>query len=339
MSKKVNLKDIAQALNLSITTVSRALNDKPDISSTTKRAVLEVAEMMNYQPNIMAISLRKNESRIVGVILPYVDHYFFSIVLKGIIKKAQQENYLVIIGESQHNEEKEKKLINEFISICVAGVLMLPSRNEVFGEHISILKQRNIPIVLIDRILQDYEGYIVCNNDYEGAKSVVNHFIRQGYRKIAHLRGPVSSSVAQERFRGYVDGLKENGIEFDEQFVKTCEQVTIEEGYYLAKQLFFSGIKPDAFFTINDNVALGVYRIVKELGLSVPNDIGVVGYSNSEISQHVSPSLSTVEQSGYKMGETSFEFMIHALSENATPLKKMFNASLIIRESSIRLKP
>lgn len=336
MHNKMTMKEIAKRLNISITTVSRALNNKSDVGEETRKAVMALAQELDYSPNEIAASLRKRKSNAIGVVLPRVEHYFFSTVLKGIVSSAQKDNFAVILSESAHIPQKETELIGRLIGMNVSGIILSPCRNEIDISFIKSLEKNNIPMVLIDRTPRNYQGHFVKMNDFHGAEIAVKHLIQQGYKKIAHIRGHEYSSIAEDRYQGYCHALRLNNMEYNPALVRACEFVNKAEGYYFTKELLLSDDKPDAIFTVTDEVAMGVYKAIKELGLNIPVDIGVVGYSNSMVSHYVCPKLSTIDQPGIRMGETAYEFLQSALNDANKIRQKVFEANLLIRQSSVR---
>ncbi len=336
MHNKMTMKEIARRLNISITTVSRALNSKSDVGEKTRQAVMALARELDYTPNEIAASLRKRKSSIIGVILPRVEHYFFATILKGIVSSAQKDNFAVILSESAHIPQKESELVGRLIGMNVSGIILAPCRNEIDISYNKSMEKNNIPIVLIDRMPKNYQGHFVKTNDFHGAEIAVKHLIQQGYKKIAHIRGHEYSSIAEDRYQGYCHALKLNNMEYNPALVKTCEFVNKEEGYYFTKELLLSDDKPDAIFTVSDEVAMGVYKAMGELGLNIPVDVGVVGYSNSMVSNFIYPTLSTIDQPGIRMGETAYEFLRSALDDTEKIRQKVFEAKLLIRQSSVR---
>lgn len=336
MKRRATLKDIANALNISVTTVSRALNDKDDISPKTKQAVLDVAKMLDYKPNAIAVSLRKNMSnKIVGVILPTVDHYFFGTILKGIMTSAHVGEYMVMIGESNHDSKKERSIIEQFSDHLVSGVIFCPSRQPDSINNITLLRKREIPFILIDRKFDNYTGSYVQHDNYSGAYAAVSHLIAQGYQKIAHIRGDENCNISSERFRGYIAALSDHKLPIDHHLIKSCLNASKEDGRKIT-EILFSGnyAKPDAIFTVTDQVASGVYEYAQNANLSIPQDLGVVGYSNSEMSNNLNPKLSTIEQNGQEMGRTAFNFLIEQIKNNGSVFQKTFSTNLLIRKSS-----
>ncbi len=337
MPKRVGLRDIAEALNVSITTVSRALNDKFDINPETKKVILEKAEELNYRPNAFAVSLRKNEYNTIGVILPTIDHYFFSTVLKGIMNKAHNSNYLVLIGESGHQTDKEQQIMDQFINHCVTGVIISTTVGSEVKDTLEPLRRRRIPFIQVDRPAGDKDDPYVRYDDEKGAFLATEHLIDRGFKKIALIKGPDICNISNARLSGYQLAMEKYNLPFDPRFVKSGNNIDFaENGYHLARQVLLAKNRPDAIFTITDELATGVYRAAKELNLRIPDDLGIVGYSNSKISTHLSPPLTTVEQPGEEMGEQAFDFLQQSIIGNASDLSKTFDARLIIRDSSLK---
>lgn len=339
MIKRTKLKDIAEALNISVTTVSRAINSKSDISDETRKAVLEMAEQLNYRPNALAISLRKSEFNVIGVILPSVDHYFFGTVLKGIMNKAHQANYLVMIGESMNDLEKEKEILNQFMSHCVTGILISPSVQDKSLDSLSQVRNKRIPFVVVDRPLENEIDSIVKYDDLNGAFLAVDHLISQGYKNIAVLKGRKECIISETRLNGYKKALKLHNIPYDPNLIKSCIYPSKNDGYQMSKELLLSNNQVDAFFAITDEMAAGVYEAAAEYKIKIPSDLGIVGYSNSEISYHLTPKLTTVEQPGESMGELAFDYLQQIIIGNNRLFKKTFDAQLIIRSSSAKNIP
>lgn len=336
MKRRATLRDIANALNISITTVSRALNDKDDISSDTKKAVLEVAKMLDYKPNAIAVSLRKNvANNIIGVILPNVDHYFFSTILKGIITSSHLSDYMVMIGDSAQDFTKEQNLIEQFADYFVSGVIYAPARHPDSPKNIALLRNLEIPFVLIDRKFDDFYGSFVQHDDFSGAYTAVTHLISQGCKTIAHIKGDESCSISTERLKGYLAALNNHGLPTDNQLIKSCLHANKEDGYKLTKQLF-SGHhqKPDAIFAVTDHVASGIYEYANEHKIKIPEDLSVVGYSNSDLADHLTPKLTTVDQNGNEMGTIAFNFLKEQIKNKNSIYQKTFSSRLIVRSST-----
>lgn len=339
--KRTKLSDIAKALNVSVTTVSRALNNKSDININTKNAILDMANRLNYKPNNLAVSLRKNDSlRVIGVIVPLVNHAFFSSILQGVMKKAREYNYFVLVGESQHDSEKEKKILDEFSDFGVSGILLAPAKHSDFSQNVLSIIHTRTPVVVMDRMYDNYHGNYVNNNDFQGAYIAVSHLITQGYKRIAHIGSSDSWSIGHERREGYLSALKEHNIVFDENYLMICDfnnkEEGTEEGYRTARRLFSLKNPPDAIFSVTDDIATGIYKYAHEHGISIPKELGVVGYSNTDTSLLLNPPLTTLEQNPILMGSLSFDYFYKALNANGQVYQTTLQPELLIRKSSLR---
>jgi len=227
--------------------------------------------------------------------------------------------------------------MEQFVNHCVSGVIIAPSSDNAQGKNLELLHSQNIPCVMVDRLIDDYQGPYVKYDDIDGAFLATEHLIEQGYSKIACIKGNDECSISSSRLEGYKKALWKNDMLIESNLIKTCRQENeIDNGYLVAKQLLLSNSKPDAIFAVTDNIAAGIYKAAKEIGMNIPRDLGVVGYSNSKLSQHLTPSLTTVEQSGVQMGELSFDFLQQSLIDSNNRQTKCFDAKLIVRDSSIR---
>lgn len=343
MGKRTKLKDIADQLGISITTVYRALNDKSDINEDTKREILALAEELGYRPNSSAISLRRNKMiPLVGVMLPIINHYFFATVLKGIMSKAHLHNSLIIAGESLQNPTKEKKILDQFMDQGVSGIIMAPARNSNFEKNIIPILHKRIPIVIIDRMYDHYKGNYVLTDDFGGGYKATQHLLDNGYKKIAHIGSIDDKSIGTERRKGYVAALDAAGIIPKAEYIILNDidnpHTAIEKGYNATALLFKLKYPPDAIFAVTDDIAIGVIEYARENNISMPEELGLVGFSNSQMSNYIRPRLTTVEQNGFAMGELAFDYFNKASSSNGEVFQKTFDLNLIIRESSLRKK-
>jgi len=343
MNKRAKLKDIAQALNVSITTVSRALNNKSDINAQTKQSILAMAKELNYMPNNIALSLRKSDSlNVVGVIVPHVKHYFFSTLLEGILNSAHEMNYFVLLGESLHDTNREKKILDDFSQYGVTGILMAPCKHSDFSKNVLPIIHRRTPVVVMDRMYDNYHGNYVNTDDFSGAFMAVTHLIDAGYKRIAHIGSSDSWSIGHERLKGYKEALKQSALTVDDNYLHICnfnnKEEGAEEGYKACRKLFALKETPDAIFSVTDDIAIGVYQYAQENNINIPNDLGVVGFSNSELSEFLDPPLTTVEQYAKEMGSLAFDYFIKAQASNGEIFQTTFDPTLIIRKSTAHLK-
>ncbi|MBD0833486.1 LacI family DNA-binding transcriptional regulator [Aestuariibaculum sediminum] len=339
--RTVTLKQIAEELNISVTTVSKALKGYSDVSKETKKRVLDLAERLDYTPNSFAVSLRMRQSKIIGVIIPDTVHYFFSIVIKGILKVAEQHDYMVILMQSNEKFELEKKQIDLLLSKGVDGILISLSNNTKRFDHLQKVIKHDIPLLLFDKIAKTVNCSKVYIDDRKAAYDAVTYLINKGYRRIAHFRGDLNPQNSIDRFLGYKQALLDNNIPFDPKLVYMCNNNTdFDDGYNNAKQMFEDhGHTIDAVFTITDLISIGIIKYCDDNGIKVPDDLALFGFSNWFMSSVINPELSTVEQHPFKIGETSAEILFDEIKRklNDEPIeykKVVIPTELVIRKSS-----
>jgi len=339
---KVTIHDIAQKLNITASTVSRALNNNPRISEVTRKAVHKAARQLNYQPNNIAAALRHGRSHIIGIIVPTADRAFFASVVRGIEEMANKLNYKVIICQSYDNYEKEVQTIDALLSARVDGIIASIGKNTETFEHYTRVQKNGIPLVLFDRTTDLLEVSQVMIDDYLGAYKVVEHLIQQGCRRIAHFTSPKKVSIFKERLRGYTDALKDNGIAYEEELV-VKSNLQLEDGRESMRQLLQLKNRPDAVFSASDYGAMGAMQILKEHHMRIPQEVALAGFSNEPFTCFTDPALTTVDQFSLTMGkrtaEVFFEQLLKTESNNPVPQKIVLKPELIIRESSLRIKP
>ena len=339
--KETTLKEIAETLGISITTVSKALKNYSDVSEKTRKAVIALAEELSYTPNSFAVNLRTKESKTIGLIIPEVVHHFFSNVINGIIAEAEKKGYLVIILQSNESLELEKKQVALLINKRVDGIIMSLSNESNNDFHIKEILQKEIPFVQFDKISKLISSSKVIINDQKAAMEAVQHLIDKGCKKIAHIRGPENPQNAIDRFIGYKKALEKNGIPYDSKLVYSCKNVTFEEGIEFAKQIVDEHPDVDGIFVITDLVAVGVLAYFNEKGIQVPNQIAVIGFSNWFMSQVITPKLSTVDQPSYEMGVAAFSLLLEEMicrkdGKVFIPRTIELETSIIERDSSLK---
>lgn len=330
MKKRVRLKDIASALNLSITTVSRALNDKEDISAATKKKVLEVAKMLSYRPNYFAKYLTEEQNNILGIILPRIDHSYYSKMLEGFVSEAQERGFFVIIGESLDDVENEECILDQFLDLKVEGIVVSPVHQSIFTKEEAIRKFKKEEIIVIDR--SSYGNFFpeITNDHLQGAIMAMQHLKTQGFKRIAHIRGLEGDSIADSIFTGYCQSIDYQTI--SQELIYTCTQVSPDQGYEATKQFMALSNRPDAIFAISDEAAQGVYRYCYDHHINIPIDLAVMGYSNAGFSKYLTPSLSTMAQHSYDMGKYAIALLADSGTKSTS--KKVFQSTLIVREST-----
>ena len=334
LKNQITIKDIAAELGISPSTVSRALKDHPDISDATKKAVKELAEKWDYQPNSIALSLRSQKSNIIGVIVPQLVHHFFSTVISGIEDVAYAAGYNVMVCQSNEKYDREVADIKALVSSRAEGLLVSFSKETEDFEHLKKLQKRGVPLVFFDRISEEMDTHSVIVDDFGGAYKATEHLIELGCKRIAHLAGPDNLMISQNRIDGYLEALKAHDIPYREELVLVCDggpEMGVEKMNQLLKH------KPDGVFANNDLVAIGAMRSIKEAGLRIPEDIPVVGYSDWMVASVMTPSLTSVAQPGYEMGKTAAQILLNQINNPGEEWdldSKILETELIIRDSS-----
>ncbi len=335
------LKEIAETLGISITTASKALKNYPDVSAKTRQSVIDLAQKLHYTPNSFAVNLRTKESKIIGLIIPEVMHFFFSKIINTIIEEAEKNGYLVITLQSNESLELEKKQVELLINKRVDGILISLSNESNYNEHLKSIVERDIPLVMFDKIAKLANCSKVIINDQKAAFNAVEHLIEQGCRKIAHIRGPENPQNAIDRFIGYKKALEKYNIPFNPNLVYTCEDVTFEEGIEFAKQIITDHPDVDGIFAITDLVAVGVLSVFNDIGIKVPEQVAVIGFSNWFISQVFTPKLSTVDQPSHEMGKVAFDLLLEEINSKREkkphePKIVELDTKIVTRQSSVR---
>jgi len=309
MKNKITLKEIAKNLKLSVGTVSKALKDYPDISQATKDRVQSLVKELNYKPNSFAQNLRNQESKIIGLIIPQIVHHFFANIILGVTEAAERKGYLVIVLESAESYENEKKHLDLLIKRNVDGLLLSLADNTIKYSHIVDIINQDHPIVLYDKISKSIDCHKVVIDDRKAAFNATNYLIKNaGCKKIAHIRGPLKPQTTIDRFQGYKNALKENHIPFDKTIVFESKDLSFEDAKEFAGDIVKIK-KIDGVFASTDLLAAGVLKGLLEADVRIPEEISVIGFSNWLITKMTSPTLSTVDQPGYKMGIEAFNLL------------------------------
>ncbi len=337
--QNTTIKDIAKELGISPSTVSRALKDHFEISAETIEAVKRVAKELNYQPNSLALSLRYSKSNTLGVIIPEIVHFFFSTIISGIEDIAQSRGYNVIITQSNESLEREVMNIQTLFNNRVDGVLISISKESDDTSHFQALQQKGLPIVFFDRIANDFESSRVTVDDFMGGYQATEHLIQQGYQRIAHLAGPSNLDITVDRLNGFKKAHEDAGLQWKEELIIYDNAANESEAYKATFDLLKSD-NPDAIFASNDMAAMGAIKAAQKYGKNVPQDFGVVGFSNWQFTALTNPSITTIEQPGFEMGQHAAELLINEIDskdEQVNYESVKLPTSLIVRESSSRV--
>lgn len=337
--KKTTIRDIALELDLSVSAVSKALNGYPDINKATRLRVIEAAKRLNYTPNQQALSLIKKRTNLIGLVIPELNHYFFSYLAESMIKLAAHDHITVIVKTSFENVEQEKKVLRELTERNVDGILISLSDETRAPDHLIEIYNNGTPIVEFDKISKLSPFDKVVNGDRDAAKKAVQHLINRGKRTIAHLRGSLLSQNAVDRFLGYKTTLEETGLKYDESLVVTVPPNNLQQAQQAFATMFKKRPDIDAVFAITDIAAIGVLEELKKQSVAVPDQVAVVGFSNWQVSKLVTPRLTTVDQNTFEMAKVSYELLSENIKEKTKPTNRQkktvyIQTELIIRESS-----
>ena len=333
--KQITLKDIAKALNLSPSTVSRAMNNNPAISEETRKLVHKYAEEHKYKLNTLALQLRTNRNNTIGVIVPEIVHFFFSSVLEGIQKEAESENYNILICHSNENYNKEVKSVETLIDARVSGILVSQSKNTNQYDHFQEILDNDIYLAFFDRICTGINTDKVVVDDYTGAFNAVDYLAKTGCRRIAFLTSKSQMPIASNRRMGYEDALRKNKLNVEKSLIYVCD--TRDLVYEVIPKILDEQEVPDAFFCINDEVAAYCLQIVKSFGYRVPDDISICGFTNGYITEVTDPGITTVDQHGHEMGRQAAKLLINRIEgkENKKGIvSKLIKTDLVLRGST-----
>lgn len=336
--KETTIYDIADKLGVTAATVSRALNDNHTISDSTKQLVLETAKKMNYQPNSIAAALRNGKSYTVGIIVPSADRVFFSSIIRGIEDVVNKSGYNIIICQSNDSLEKEKANIKTLLGAQVDGILVSYAKETTNFDHYKEVIKRNVPLIFFDRTNESLNVESVVIDDYRGAFKATEHLIEQGCKRIVHFAGPKNVSIYKERRRGYIDALREYGLQVDEKLIIQCN-LKLEDGQDLAKQLLQLDELPDAIFSASDFSAMGAMEVFKKEKIAIPDQIAIVGFSNEPFTSFVDPGLTTVDQHSVEMGNYAARLFLDSIEGKVSTTKSaktVLDPDLIIRGSSMK---
>lgn len=326
--ENVNIKDLAKALNLSTSTVSRAFRGNSDINPKTKERILAMAKEMNYQPNHYASNLRDQRSHTIAVVVPELANNFFAQAINGIEKVAREKGYHVLIYRTGDDFEKEVSFINDLHNGRVEGIIMSASGESQNHNYLKALKAKGIKLVFFDRVYDDIQASKVITNDYESSFLATKLLIEAGCKRPAYLVVNKKLSIGKMRMQGYLDAVKASSISFDEALIINCSNEA-EENYKILGEAF-TALNPDGVFASVERLAIASYYTCQHLGLRIPEDVRIIGFSSLEIAPLLSPSLSTVTQPAYEMGTKAALLLFDSL--NSSKLNTDFETLILTSE-------
>ena len=336
-TKDVTIYDVAEALNISPSTVSRGLKDHPHIHKETKKKIKAAAKEMGYQQNKFASSLRKRRTETIGVVVPKLNSYFMATVISGVEKITNRHGYGLIISQSQESGKQEISCVSTLFDSRVDGMLVSLAFDTKNLDHFDKLFSKDIPVVFFDRVADCHGCMSVIIDNYKAGYEVTSHLIEQGCKRIIHLGGNLLRNVYSERFRGYKQALHDNGIEFNQKLVFITD-LTGQSGREMMKKVFKMNLQPDGIFAANDTSAVATMVEMQEAGVKIPDDIAVAGFNNEPISQVIRPNLTTVDYPAREIGEIAATALIDKLnnSQSINYSTIVLKHSLIIRQSSLK---
>lgn len=331
--KRISLKDLAHELGVSIATVSRALRNSPEIGQEMQMKVKELAKRLNYRPNPFAQSLRKEGPRIIGVVVPNLVTHFYAAVLDGIEDEARRAGYSVISSNSHESCEDEMRAIDNFINLHVEGIIASVSQNTTDYSHFEKVSKMGIPLVFFGRTcLPDLFSSVTANGDV-AAQKATQHLIETGSRRIAFLGGPNHLDMVKRRKHGYLEALRDNRIPIDRELV-VCNRIDFDLVVEATKQLLQIENRPDAILAVNDTVTFAAFNAVKEMGLRIPEDVALIGFTDDQHARYVTPQMSAIEDQSYKMGCVAYDLLQKSISGDPNKYKKIVPQKLVIRGTS-----
>ena len=334
-SHQITIKDIARILEISPSTVSRALKDHPDISPETKKLVQSFAEKMKYRPNALALSLRSSKTFTIGVVIPEIVHHFFSSVISGIEDVAYAAGYKVMICQSNENDAREAINIQALLDSQVDGILISVSKTTRSAEQFARVIENNTPLVFFDRVCAEIESDRVIADDREGARIATSHLIDCGCKKIMMLGSPLHMLIGKNRLEGYKDALMQNNIAYNESLHLRCD--TREDVEKHAETILKKASEIDGIFAVNDSTAIAVMQLLIRHHYKIPQQIKVIGFGDGPNATIASPTLSTVEQKGYEIGKQATSLLLNRINdpENTEAFHtKVLTPELKVRQST-----
>jgi LacI family transcriptional regulator len=332
----MNLKQLAKELNVSISTVSKALRDSHEISAITKEAVLAKARELNYEANPFASSLRKQKSKTIAVVIPKVDNNFFALAINGIESIAQEKGYHVLIYLTHEDMQKEIAITKLLQNGRVDGMMISLSSQTTHTNHLQELKEKGIPLVFFDRVTEEIDSPKITTDDYNSGIKATEHLIANGSRKIAFISISQNLSISNKRMNGYIEALRKNNIKPDNSLILCCNGDDVKN-LDMIRKLLKRKNRPDAIFASVEKLAIATYEICEELGLDIPGDVKVISFSNLQTAAFLKPSLTTITQPAYEIGREAASILFKLVEKrgfNFLLEKTILKSTLIPRNST-----
>lgn len=330
--QKITIKEMAKQMNVSPSTISRALMSHPSIGKKTTSEVQKLAKMLGYYPNTVASNLRRSKTNMIGVIIPRIDRYFQSSAISGIEEVASKAGYFVNIFQSNNSYEREKENARMVLASQADGVIACLALETNNYDHLTIFKENNIPLVFFDRVCHEIETHKVVIDDFSAALKATEHLLSVGCRRVAHIAGNQRIAIFRDRLNGYRAALQRHHIEPDDTLIYFTEDLSLLEGEKAVLKFLSFPNPPDGVFCSNDTSAIGLIQTVKRNGLTVPGDIAVVGFSNTPSSLIIDPALTTIDDHAFEMGQAAARLLIRQIEE---PQQHISTETIVIRNDLI----
>ncbi len=333
MKQQYGIKDIAKMLNISVSTVSRALRDAYDVNPETRKKVLELTEKLNFKPNKNAAALASGSTKNIGVVIPFITNYYFSTVISGIQEEAYKQGYNIILFVTNDDLDREKTLLRNIATTSLDGLLISISSNSDTQDHFEQLMEEGVPMVFFDRVPHHIHVSKIMQSDFDGAFMATSHLIDNGYKKIAHIAGPKELNFTQERMNGYLAALENANLPRNDDYI-IFSGFSQANGYTDTVTLLSLPEKPDAIFAVNDRKAVGAIQALKANHIQVGVAFGVIGFTNDPIATVIEPHLTTVEEPAFEIGQQSCNLLIkHIKNKHHEPHDILLPGRLVIRQS------
>ena len=335
----MTIKEFAKLLNISAATVSKALNDSHEISAVTKKQVLDLAEELNFQPNPNASSLRRNKNKTIAIVIPEIANNFFSKAIDGIEMIAQQKGYHSLIYLTHESFTKELGIVKHLMNGRVDGVLASVSLETTDFSHFNDLLEKNLPIVLFDRVCEEIQTAKITTDDFHAGYMATKHLLDSGCKKVGFLAFSEVAYACRKRKEGYMEALKEQNIEVDDSLIVNCSNDMITN-FSMINNLLKKKKKVDGLFSSAENLAILTYQICSELAINIPKDLKIVSFSNMPMASYLSPSLSTITQPAFEMGKEAATMLFLSIEKPRNNYKDVFTemkSNLFVRNSTKRL--
>ena len=334
---KITITKLAKELNLSASTISRALQDSQQIGAETKQRVLELAKELNYMPNFYASGLRRKVSKTIAVVIPEVADSFFAQAINGIESVAQALGYHVLIYLTHESFTKEQAILNEFQNGRVDGVLLSVTAETTQSQHLQELQNKGVPVVLFDRVFDEISTAKITTNDFESSYNATRHLIQNNCKRIAILSISTSLGISKKRLEGYKQALTDHGIWVQEEDIVFCADEE-EQTYQQIREMLARADRPDGVISTVEKLASCIYQACRELSLRIPDDIKVLSFSNLQTASYLNPPLTTVTQPAYDMGKVAATCLFKALIKkniSLTAESQVIDSTLFIRSSTM----